>query len=239
MNLFKQAPADKPKEQEASLAEWFIIDFWPRFGKQTVYLIVGIAIAVSVGVWFNNDRLASQSKENKQLGPAYILYSEDKLDSAQNFLNAFVKAGHSRLVQDKANLMLGQILYTKGRYDDAIQAFSLVDLANTKQSLIASGALHGLASSYIQKKDYTQAADNLEKFVSRFERRTGKPSEKIEGEEVADLSPAVPNALWKLTLSYRELKNPEKEKATAEKLVKVYPESKEAFDATRLLAQIP
>jgi TolA-binding protein len=45
--------------------------------------------------------------------------------------------------------------------------------------------------------------------------------------------------LWKLTLSYRELKNTEKEKATAEKLVKVYPESKEAFDATRLLAQIP
>lgn len=239
MNLFKQAPADKPKEQDAGLVEWFMIDFWPRFGKQTIYLIVGIAVVVSAGVWFNNDRLASQAKENKQLGPAYILYSEDKLDAAQNLLTAFVKSGHTRLVQDKANLMLGQIYFTKGKYDEAIQAFSQVDLSNTKQSLVASGALHGLASSYIQKKDYTQAADNLEKFVSRFERRTGKPDEKVEGQEVADLSPAVPNALWKLALSYRELKNPEKEKAAAEKLVKVYPESKEAFDATRLLAQIP
>jgi hypothetical protein len=158
MNLFKQAPADKPKEQEAGLVEWFMIDFWPRFGKQTVYILAGIAIVVSVGVWFNNDRIASQSKENKQLGPAYILYSEDKLDSAEAFLNAFLKTGHSRLVQDKANLMLGQINYTKGKYDDAIKAFSQVDLSNTKQGLIASGALHGLAASYIQKKDYTQAA---------------------------------------------------------------------------------
>ncbi len=240
MNLFKQAPAtDKAQDQEAGLMDWFLVDFWPRFGMQTLYVLAGVALVVSGGAWYNNDRVASQAKENKLLGPAYILYSEDKLDSAEAFLNGFIKTGHTRLVQDKANLMLGQIAYTKGKYDDAIKAFGLVDLASTEHSLISSGALHGLASSYIQKKDYALAAENLEKFASRFARRTGAPSEKVEGKEVMDLSPAVPNALWKLTLAYRELKNTEKEKATAEKLVKLYPESREAFDATRLLAQIP
>jgi TolA-binding protein len=241
MNLFKQAPTDKPeaKEQEAGLVEWFLIDFWPRFGKQTLYVLGGIAIIVSASVWYNNDHIASQARENKELGPAYIYYSEDKLDSAEAFLNAFIKTGHSSLVQDKANLMLGQILYAKGRYDDAIAAYGRVDLSGSAHGLISSGALHGLGASYIQKKDYAKAAENLEKFVSKFQRRTGAPTEKVEGKEVADLSPAVPNALWKLTLCYRELKDSAKEKAIAEKLVKVYPESKEAFDATRLLAQIP
>jgi TolA-binding protein len=99
--------------------------------------------------------------------------------------------------------------------------------------------MHGLASCYIQNKNYPLAAETLEKFVSTFGRRSSSPNERVAGKEVVDLSPSVPNALWKLTLVYRELKNPEKEKATAQKLIAVYPESREAFDATRLLPQIP
>src|SRR5690606_29178267 len=98
---------------------------------------------------------------------------------------------------------------------------------------------HGLASSHIQKKDYARAAEYLESFVSRFGRKTGNPAENLVGKEVVDLAPSVPNALWKLALSYRELKNADKAKSAAEKLVKVYPESREAYEAKRLLAQLP
>ncbi|HKP98424.1 MAG TPA: tetratricopeptide repeat protein [Fibrobacteria bacterium] len=239
MNLFKQTPAAKAPEQEAGLVDWFMDDFWPRFGKQSVYVLVAIAVVVAGVTWYNNDRGQQQGKENKELGQAYVYFSEDKRDSAEKFLASFVKTSHSRLVQDKANLMLGQIHYSNGKYEEAIKAFSLVDLTNTKHPLISSGALHGLASSYIQNKNYPLAAETLEKFVSTFGRRSSSPTEKVAGKEVVDLSPAVPNALWKLTLVYRELKNPEKEKATAAKLVSIYPESRESFDATRLLAQIP
>ncbi len=214
-------------------------DFWPRYGKQTSYVLAGIAVVVAGFAWYNNDRVQQQGKENKELGQALVYYSDDKLDSAEAFLTPFVKTSHSRLVQDKAYLMLGQINYSKGKYDDAIQAFSKVDLANTKEPLISSGAMHGLASCYIQNKNYPLAAETLEKFASSFGRRSASPNERVAGKEVVDLSPAVPNALWKLTLVYRELKNPEKEKATAQKLVGIYPESRESFDAIRLLAQIP
>jgi TolA-binding protein len=240
MNLSKPEPTiEKPKAQESSLLDWFMVDFWPRFGKQSTYALIGIAIIVSATVWFKNDRIASQAKENKLLGPAYILYSEDKLDAAEVLLNEFIKGGHTRLAQDKANLMLGQIYFNQGKYDEAIRTFGKVDLSGSATSLVSSGALHGLASSQMQKKEYNLAVENLEKFVSKYGRRTGAPSEKVEGQEVVDLSPVVPNALWKLTLCYRELKNVEKEKATAAKLMKIYPESKEAFDATRLFAQLP
>ena len=239
MNLFKQSQAAKAPDQEAGLLEWFLDDFWPRFGKQTSYVLLALAILIAGGVWWNNDRVESQATENKELGKAYIYFGEDKYDSAETFLNAFLKGGHSRLVQDKARLLLGQSQFAKGKYDDAIKSFSQVDLSNTSQPLIASGALHGLASCYIQNKNYALAAETLEKLVSQFGKRTGDPEEKVAGHEKVDLAPSVPNALWKLALCYRELKNPAKEKAAAEKLVKVYPDSRESFDAQRLLAQIP
>jgi len=239
MNLLKKSQDAKAADQESGLAEWFLDDFWPRFGKQTSYALLAIAVIIAGSVWWNNDRHQSQAKENKELGKAYVYFSEDKYDTAQTFLDAFVKGSHSRLVQDKANLMLGQILFSKSKYDDAIKAFSQVDLSNTSQPLISSGALHGLASCYIQNKNYALAAETLEKLVSQFGKRTGDPEEKVAGHEKVDLAPSVPNALWKLALCYRELKNTEKEKAAAQKLVKVYPESRESFNAARLLAQIP
>jgi TolA-binding protein len=239
MNLFKQSQTEKAPDQESGLTDWFLGDFWPRFGKLTSYALLAIAVLIAGAVWWNSDRVQSQAKENKELGKAFIYFSEDKYDSALAFLNAFTKASHSRLVQDKANLMLGQIHYSKGKYDDAIKAFALVDQSNTTQPLLSSGALHGLASAYIQNKNYALAAETLEKLVSRFGKRTGAPDEKVAGNVKVDLAPSVPNALWKLALCYRELKNTEKEKATAEKIVKIYPESRESFDAQRLLAQIP
>lgn len=239
MNLDKQTPAAKPPETESGLLDWFIGDFWPRFGKQVSILLLGIAVVILGVVWFQGHQESQAIRENKELGKAFVYYSEDKNDSAFAFLNQFLKTSHSRLVQDKANLMLGQIQFAKGNFNEAIKAFSEVDLSNTAQPLISSGAMHGLASCYIQNKNYAMASETLEKFVSRFGRRTGSPSEKVAGKEVADLSPAVPNALWKLALTYRELKDMEKAKATAKKLVTIYPESREAFDATRLLAQLP
>jgi TolA-binding protein len=239
MNLDKQTPAAKAPDQEAGLVDWFLGEFWPRFGKQVSIALLVVAAVVLGVVWFNGHQEAQTAKENKELGKAFVYYSEDKNDSALAFLTTFLKSSHSRLVQDKANLMLGQIQYANGKYDDAIKAFSAVDLANTSHPLISSGAMHGLAACYIQNKNYALAAETLEKFVSRFGKRSGKPVEKVAGEEVVDLSPAVPNALWKLALSYRELKENDKAKAAAKKLVTVYPESREAFDATRLLAQLP
>ncbi len=239
MNLLEQTPAGKAPEQEAGLVEWFLDSFWPRFGKQTSYALLGIAVIVAGAVWFNNDRVQSQANENKELGKAYVYYSEDRNDSAEAFLNGFVKTSHSRLVQDKANLMLGQIKYSQGKYDDAIKAFSAVDLGNTKQPLVSSGALHGLAASYIQNKNYPLAAETLEKFVSQYGKKTGRPDEKVAGNEKSDLSPSVPNALWKLALCYRELKNAEGEKKALTRLTTAYADSRESFDAVRLLAQTP
>lgn len=239
MSLQKQPPTEKPPAQENGLVEWFLDEFVPRFGKQALYALVGVMAVVAAVAFFKNSRESQQARENKELGQAYVYYAEDKADSAEAYLAIFVQSSHSRIVQDKANLMLGKLYYSKGKFDDAIKAYGAVDHGAKDRPLVASGGLHGLASALIQKKDYAKAAENLERFVSTFMRKTGKAEEKLAGKEVVDLSPVVPNALWKLTLCYRELKNDARTKATAEKLLKVYPESREAYEATRLLAQLP
>lgn len=239
MSLQKPPATEKPPVQENGLVEWFLDDFVPRYGKQTLYGVLGLAVVVAGGFWFKGSQARQEAAENKELGAAYIYASQDKADSAEAFLTVFLQKSHSRAVQDKANLMLGKIHYGKGKYDEAIKAYGAVDHGAKDRALVSSGALHGLASAYIQKKDYAKAAELLEKFASTFGRRTGKPSEKIAGEEVVDLSPAVPNALWKLALCYQALKQDDKAKAAAEKITKIYPESREAYDANRLLAQLP
>jgi TolA-binding protein len=239
MSLQKQPATEQPPVREHGIAEWFMDDFIPRFGKQALIALAAVLAVAAGSVWFKGSREASEARENKELGQAYVYYSQDKLDSAQAFLSAFVQRSHSRSVQDKANLMLGKIHYSQGRYDEAIKAYGAVDHGAKDRPLVASGALHGLASSHIQKKDYAKAAELLEKFVADFGRRKGKPEEKVAGKEIVDLSPVVPNALWKLALCYKEMKDTAKAKATAEKLVKIYPESREAYDANRLLAQLP
>ncbi len=239
MSLQKQPPTENLPSQENSLATWFMDDFWPRYGKVAL-IVVGVVLVVVGGFfWFQNSRENAQARENKELGLAYVYLGEDKVDSAEAFLSAFVQKSHSRDVQDKANLMLGKIQYGKGKYDEAIKSYGAVNPGDKDRALVSSGALHGLASSYIQKKDYAKAAEVLEKFVATFGVRTGNPKEKLAGKEVVDLSPVVPNALWKLTLCYKELKDNAKAKATAEKLIKIYPDSREAYEANRFLAQLP
>ena len=239
MNQPTPPSQEKTQVQETGLVEWFTDEFVPRFGKQSLYVLAGVILVAGAVMYFNNSREAQQVKENKELGQAFAYLSHDQNDSAEAFLADFVKQSHSRLVQDKANLMLGSVRYSLGKYDEAIQAYGQVTPADKDRALVSSGALHGLASSHMQKKDYAKAAELLESFLARFMRKTGNPAEKVEGREVADLSPAAPNALWKLALCHRELKQMDKSKAAAEKLIRIYPETREAFEAKRFLAQIP
>lgn len=236
-------PATKPQQgddgiAEDRLTEWFMDVFVPQYGKQAGILIATVAIGLMV--WFSYRGMTNKTEHtsNRMLGQAYVFLAQDKLDSAAATLTNVLQSGPGGIAEAKANLLLGNVRYAQARYDEAIKAYSVVNVSSTKYPLIASGALHGLAASTMEKKDYTKAAEYLEQFVHDFGRRSGHPEEKLEGQEVVDPTPAMPNALWKLALCYRELKDNAKAKATAEKLVKIYPETREGAEAAKLLAQL-
>lgn len=210
-------------------------ELWFRYARQIV--IIAVVLVAAVVGWFAWKSVSARAAEadNKKLGAIYVLLREENLPAAEEALTAFLATKPSGLAADKANLYLGKTYYLQQRYDEAIAAYGAVRKRGKDVALIHAGALHGLAAAHMQKAEYEQAVDALNELVGAYGARTGAPEEKLAGREVADFAPNVPNALWKLALSQRELGKTEDAKATAQRLVRTYPETREARDAEKLL----
>jgi len=213
----------------------FSEDLWIRYSRQIV--IVAVALVVAVIAWFSWKAVAARAEEadNKKLGSIYVLLSDENLPAAEAALTSFLAGNPAGLAADKANLFLGKTYFLQERYDEAIAAYGKVGARGTKVGLLHAGALHGMAASHMQKAEYAQAVELLNELVDTYGARTGAPEENLVGREVGDFAPSIPNALWKLALCQRELGQRDDAKATAERLVKVYPASREAKDAEKLL----
>jgi len=219
---------------EDSAFSRFVDDFYPRYARE-IWIALAVVVVAVVGYFgwtWSRDR--AEAKANVELGEAYVLLREGN-PAAEASLTAFLGGNPSGLAADKANLYLGKLYYQQQRYDEAAAAYAKVG-KTSKAPLIHSGALHGHAAALMQKGDYAGAAALLEELVDTYGKRTGKPEESLEDEQVADLSPAVPNALFKLALCYREAGQNDKAKAAAEKLVRIYPDTREGRDGAQLLA---
>lgn len=211
-------------------------ELWMRHSRGI--LAAAAVVVVAAAAWFGWSTMQEKKAEadNRRLGEAYVLLRQDNLPAAEQALVAFLATNPSGLARNKANLFLGKVRYTREDYDGAIAAYAAVEKGGRNVALLHAGALHGLAASHMQKAEYAPAAAALEELVKLYGVRTGAPRENLAGEEVADLAPSVPNALWKLALCRAELGNKAEARAAAERLVRTYPESREARDAEKLLA---
>ena len=232
-----KAPIPAPAvSTETAWFEWFTDDFYPRHGKTLSIALGAVAVLLAVYLFLHYSRGKSAMEDNKKLGRAYVALERDDWAEAEKALQEFMGHGPSGLARDKAYLFLGKVHYGRQEYDKALEAYAKVGKGSPATVLIYSGALHGRAACLMQKKDYAGAVKILDEFLSLTQRRTGDPEEDLSGKEVVDLTPSVPNALWKQALCYRELKQNADAKTVAEKILKAYPKSPEAQDAIKLLA---
>ncbi len=211
-------------------------EFWFRYTRQIV--IAAAVIVLAVAAWFVWKTVSARAEDtaNRKLGTAYVLLREENYPAAEQALTAFLAEGSSGLAADKANLYLGKTYFLQQRYDEAIAAYGAVRKRGKDVALLRAGALHGLAASHMQKEQYAEAVTVLNELVGAYATRTGAPQEDLAGREAVDFAPNIPNALWKLALCQRELGRTEDAKATAERLARAYPGSREARDAEKLLA---
>lgn len=234
----------KPKEEKAaedslsfeeSLKAWLSSEFFTKYGKKAGIIFLIIALGISIVIFQRKNFRQKTYTLNKQLGPAYVYYSRNQLDSAEIFLKSFLSSPHKQMVESKANLLLGNAQYSQNKYQEAIESYQKVKGSPENQSLLTSGALHGLAACHIQLKEYQKAVELLETFISTYMKRTGGLGSRNMKKEPQDLSPAVPNALWKLALCYKQINQLEKAKSTCQKIIKVYNHTEEASKAERFL----
>jgi tetratricopeptide (TPR) repeat protein len=212
----------------------FIDEYYPRYARQ-IWGLLAVAIVAVVGYFgwsWSRDR--AEEAAGRRLGEAYVHLRDNNLPAAEAALVGVLADHPSGLSADKANLYLGKLYYAQQRYAQAAETYAKVK-KRSRAPLVYSGALHGRAAALMQQGDYAGAATLLEELVHNYGKRTGNPKESLDEEQVADLAPSVPNALFKLALCYRETGSTEKAKATAEKLVRAYPDTREGRDGALLL----
>lgn len=214
------------------------MDVWVRYSRQILTVLVVIVVAAAVWFGWSAIRARNAEKDNKLLGSVYVLLREENLPAAEQALLSFLAENPSGIARDKGNLYLGKILYLEQRYDEALAAYEKVEKRGKDVALLYAGALHGRAAAHMQKAEYAKAVEALDELVKNYGARTGNPEENLAGSEVVDFSPNIPNALWKLALCHKELGQTAEAKAAAERLVKVYPGTREAADAEKLLTTL-
>jgi TolA-binding protein len=219
------------------ISELFGSDILSKYGWKVaaglLIAIFGITYLLTQGQRTENRAV----EDNKALGQVYVFLKSNQLDSARFFLESYIAGEYGKSAISKANLLLGNVFYQKEDYAAAVEAYSKVS-QSMNFPLIASGGLYGAAASHMQLKQYSEAAELLEELITQFGRETGNPEKISKGTEEMDLSPAVPNALWKLALCYQQLQQVEQVKQTCEKLVRIYGKTEEGRKASRLLVTL-
>jgi TolA-binding protein len=214
-------------------------EFLPKHGTKLLVGILVIAAGVVGLIQYQAKTEQATAALNQDLGKAYSHLYGNKSDSAAVVLEGMLaKSGISGLPEAKAALLLGNIQFQKGDFDAAGKSFERSRASAGDVELIRSGAEHGLATVSIEKKDYTKAVQQLESFVKTYGKRSGNLEDRFTQKEQVDPIVTVPDALWKLTLCYVELKQTDKAKVTADNLIKIYGESRQATSARKLLATL-
>lgn len=198
-------------------------EFFLQHGiKVGAILVVVVAVVIAI-VNFQHSRNRADAAAAELIGPALAADYTGQKDSALAAYETLISSNQLKgPTLAKAALFAGNIRFMRGEFDAAAVLFQKA-LDNAGDIPLArGGALHGLASVSIENKDYPAAVNYLETFVSEFGKRTGDLEDRYEKVEPTDQVPTVADALWKLALVYTQMGYPDKAKAAAEKLLKIY-----------------
>lgn len=198
-------------------------DFFKENGSK---LIVALAILVLIVVGiskYNESSKAQASQEASELGKAMTLVYAGESSQALVELESLMASNKlSGLSLAKAALLAGNIKYQNRDFEGAGKLFDLSVAEAGSATIVLAAAMHGQAAVSMEKKDFQKAITQWEAFIAKFGNRTGNLEARYSKEESVDEVSTVSDAMWLLTLCYKEAGDMAKAKATAEKLQKIY-----------------
>jgi TolA-binding protein len=202
-------------------------------------VVVVVALIVAFLVYQGKNQAKKANLESEVLGKGLAaLYAQDQPLAIKEFSQAIESGEISGLSLAKASLLLGNIQLQKGELTLAKASFELT-LANAGNILaFVSAAEHGLATVLMDEKKFSEAEVALNQYVNKYSQRNPTPSELAKDEFLDDLVHGMDDALFKLALCQKELKNFKAAQITCEKILKSYAGSRRAADAKKLLSAL-
>jgi predicted negative regulator of RcsB-dependent stress response len=214
-------------------------DFFKQHSSKLTVVLIVIILAIGGIIVKKNADKSRMVTETELLGKAYNYTYINKTDSARITLeSAFEASLLSGISASKGALLLANIYYNAGELEKARQKYEQTLKQAGKSDLLRSAAEHGLASILIQEKKYDEAVSSLQAFVKKWGNRTGNPEERYAKTEKGDKVATIPDALWKIALCQAELGQKEDARTTTQKILKIYPRSREAVNARKLMASL-
>ncbi len=198
----------------------------PDYGTKIGVILAIIACVIVAFIYVKSEDAKKIKDDREVLGKALYFLNKQKTDSAEIILKDIIaQAGLDASIKAKAALLQGNILFEKGEYPAAIEKYTFSVSQSAEKVLIKSAAEHGLAATYIQQKEYAKAVESLNAYITAYGRKTAAIQKAGEETPETDLVVDIPDALWKLALSQKELKNSDAAKAACQKIIDLYNEN--------------
>lgn len=214
-------------------------DLFPKHGPKLLVVAFLLVVGIFILVQQRNQAAQTNAVLTEELGKAMDHLYNSRSDSAATILQSLVSQHNANgLVLAKASLLLGNLRLQQDSLAQAAELYAKVISNAGSSKVLMAGAEHGLAVVAMEQKDWPKAIERLESFVKDYGKRTGDLEKRFSKEEKGDLAVTVPGALWKLALCYVEINDTAKAKASAERLLKVYGDSRQAALARKLLATL-
>ena len=195
----------------------------PDYGQKIVIALIIIAIAIIAFLSIKSNEAKQVKADREILGQAIYLINNQQNDSAQAILQSiYTSVEVAPKVKAKAALLLGNILFNAADYTGALEKFTTSASEASDQVLIKSAAEHGIATVYLQQKEYAKAEAALAVYLTNYARKTSALQKADAPKIEADLVVDIPDALWKLALCQKEQNKVTEAKATCQKIINLY-----------------
>jgi len=135
---------------------------WTQIHARELSIAAIVIVAVAIGAWlYAHARQVRGQAASAALATAEQAFSAGNAALAQSDLERLIKRYPSTHAGKEATLLLAQVLYQNGKYQQGITQLSA--LAGSDEKAIASGAENLTAAGYEELKKFDDAAQHYQK----------------------------------------------------------------------------
>jgi predicted negative regulator of RcsB-dependent stress response len=163
-----------------------IRDWFASRGRPVAYVAAAGLAAVAIGFFYKESVLRKNERAEAALATAQSAFYAGNAALAKSDLEKVVTRYAGTPGGTQATMLLAQILYGEGKYEDGINR--LTSVVGSAPAPMAAAVEELLGSGYADAKKYDQAIEHFNKAADKAEFATGKAMYRAEAARIMQLT---------------------------------------------------